>query len=422
MENQEPVYVGIDWATQKHDVCVVDEAGKLLGERQFPHSGKGLVSLLQWLLAFVDGCTSRLRLAIEVDRGPVVETLMARGVAIFSINPKQLDRFRDRFTVSGAKDDRLDAKVLAHSLRTDSHLYRRVKVVAANVIELREWSRMAEGLKKERVRLGNQIAAQLARYYPQMLELTSCMTERWLCALWKLVPTPEKAQRVRLTTVERHLKKHRKMSDASRVLAILKEPAVTVAPGTTEAATTHIKLLLERLSVVERQLHHIDRLMDQTLAQWQQAPNVDETHASGNEDGAEHKKQRDVEILLSLPGLGRTNLAALLSEASEAIAQRDYQRLRTFSGIAPVTRRSGKSISVIQRRACHPRVREAVYHWSRVAMIRDPLCRAKYKALRARGCTHGRALRSIGDRLLSVACAMLRTRTMYDPTRVKVAA
>ena len=124
------LFAGIDWGNEKHDVCLVDDSGSVLEERQFEHSGEGLVTLTRWLLARADEESERLRVAIEVNAGPVVETLMDRGVSVFSINPKQLDRFRDRFTVAGAKDDRLDARVLADSLRTDGHLFRKVRPVA----------------------------------------------------------------------------------------------------------------------------------------------------------------------------------------------------------------------------------------------------------------------------------------------------
>ena len=61
--------------------------------------------------------------------------------AVFAINPKQLDRFRDRFTVAGAKDDRRDAHVLGDSLRTDRRAFRLLAVDDPTIIELREWSR-----------------------------------------------------------------------------------------------------------------------------------------------------------------------------------------------------------------------------------------------------------------------------------------
>jgi hypothetical protein len=57
-----------------------------------------------------------------------------------------------------------------------------------------------------------------------------------------------------------------------------------------------------------------------------------------------------------------------------------------------------------------------MYHWARVAAQNDRISRAKYTALRSRGHSHGRALRSIADRLLNVACAMLKTGTTFNPS------
>jgi hypothetical protein len=85
-----------------------------------------------------------------------------------------------------------------------------------------------------------------------------------------------------------------------------------------------------------------------------------------------------------------------------------------------VTKRSGKSCRVEMRQACSGRLRTAAYHWARVAIQHDPRSRARYGALRARGHTHGRALRGVADRLLAVACAMLESRTAYDPCRQSV--
>jgi transposase IS116/IS110/IS902 family protein len=85
-------------------------------------------------------------------------------------------------------------------------------------------------------------------------------------------------------------------------------------------------------------------------------------------------------------------------------------------GSAPVTRRSGKSRIVVRRHACNRRLSNAAYNWARVAVQHDPTSRAKHDALRARGHGHARALRSVVDRLLNVACAMLETRTLFDPS------
>ncbi len=112
---------------------------------------------------------------------------------------------------------------------------------------------------------------------------------------------------------------------------------------------------------------------------------------------------------------GRIVLAALLAEAPKPLRDRDYHALRSLSGVAPVTRSSGKHRVVVMRKACHVRLRTAVYHWGRVAIQHDPVSRDRYAVLRARGHGHGRALRSVADRLLGVACAMLQSQTLYDP-------
>ena len=110
-------------------------------------------------------------------------------------------------------------------------------------------------------------------------------------------------------------------------------------------------------------------------------------------------------------------LATLLAEGSDAVRRRDYDALRCLCGVAPVTRRSGKSLLVTRRLAAHNRLRVAAYHWARVAAQRDPVSHAKYQVLRARS----HALRSVADRLLNVACAMFRDGTCFDRHRARTA-
>ena len=115
----------VDWGSQQHQACVLDAAGKIIGERAFPHGGAGLAALCGWLVSMADDPGS-VAVAIEVPHGPVVDALLDRGFAVHAINPKQLDRLRDRFSVAGAKDDRRDARVAAAGLRTDRPLFRPV--------------------------------------------------------------------------------------------------------------------------------------------------------------------------------------------------------------------------------------------------------------------------------------------------------
>src|SRR3954471_15544001 len=118
-------FAGVDWAAERHQACLLDAAGKVVGERAFPHGGAGLASLCDWL-ASAAGERGRVAVAIEVPHGPVVDALLDRGFAVHAINPKQLEHLRDRVSLAGAKDDRRDARVAAGGLRTDPHLFRPV--------------------------------------------------------------------------------------------------------------------------------------------------------------------------------------------------------------------------------------------------------------------------------------------------------
>lgn len=404
------VFVGIDWATQEHQVCALDEAGELLRERGFKHAGAGMEELQTWLGRLTDD-PRQVAVAIETPRGPVVETLLERGFCVFAVNPKQMDRFRDRFTMAGSKDDRFDAKVLADSLRTDRPCFRRVRVEDPLVIELREWSRIADELQEERQRLANRIREQLWRYFPQFLEITDDFTAEWFMELWELVRTPRAARKtLKPKQVEALLRRHRvRRIDAPTLLKKLREKPLKLAQGTVEAAAAHVAVLVPRLRLVSSQHRSALRRLD-TL-----------TEKFGEGTEGQKGEQRDVEILRSLPGVGRIVLATLLAEANQPLRDRDYHALRSLCGIAPVTKRSGKSHKVVMRYSCSMRLRNATYHWARCATQRDPVSRAKYAELRRRGHSHARSLRSVADRLLGVTCAMLRNGSVFDP-QLRIAA
>src|SRR5215211_3251108 len=111
-------FAGVDWGSEKHQVCLLDDAGAVVGERAFRHDAAGLAALCDWLVS-VAGDAAAVAVAIEVPHGPVVDVLLDRGVAALAVTPTQLERFRDPFSVAGAKADRRDARVAAAGLRTD---------------------------------------------------------------------------------------------------------------------------------------------------------------------------------------------------------------------------------------------------------------------------------------------------------------
>jgi transposase len=408
MSDQRQWCAGVDWGSQSHCVFLTDDKGRKTGEKIFKHGGEGLAEMAAWLMTASGAAEpSQILVAIEVPHGPVVETLIERGFKVHAINPKQMDRFRDRFTMSGAKDDSRDAEVMASCLRTDPRCFRPLAVADPIIIELREWSRIAEDLGVERNRLANRLREQFWRYFPALLELEDDLSAEWLLDLWQAAPTPQKASRLRETTIAKLLKRHRiRRLDAAAVMQAVRQPPMHVAAGTVEAASAHVASLIPRIRLLNRQIKDAQGRIETLTARLMPSEEI----------GPGQNKQHDAAILASLPGVGRTVLATLLAEAWDALQRRDYAALRSLAGVAPVTKRSGKSCIVIRRQACQNRLANALYHWARVAVQHDPRSRAKYAELRSRGHSHGRALRQVGDRLLNVACAMLRSGTTFNPS------
>lgn len=398
-----PVYVGIDWATAMHELCVLSAARAVLATRRIPHSAAGLDELVAVLATF--GAPATVAIGIEMPRGALIEGLLAHGYPVYAINPKQSDRFRDRHSMAGAKDDRLDAFVIADALRTDLPCFRRVRPDEATVLQIREYSRMDDELRDEFVRLTNRLREQLYRYFPQVLTLCPAVDEPWLWTLLGLAATPEAAQRLRRSRLGACLKAHRiRRLTADDVHAALAAPTITVSPGTIAAASAHVALLLPRLRLVHAQRRTCADALTTLLETLSETPDDDPTASTPS----------DVQIIRSLPGVGLKTVATLLAEAADAISARNLAALRAHAGIAPVTRSSGTRRVVVMRQACNGRLRTALDHASRVAAQCDATAKALYATLRARGHSHGRACRSVADRMLRILMAMLRDGTVYE--------
>jgi hypothetical protein len=404
-ENGFSIYVGLDWGTTFHRACVLDASGKILRECRIEHSGQAIMAFLRDLNGMVSGKPDSIAVAIEVPRGPVVEAFLEGGFTVFSINPKQLDRFRDRYTVAGAKDDSRDAYVAADSLRTDQHCFRRLGVHHPDVVRLRELSRTEESLGGDLRRVINQLYQLLLRYYPQLLQLSSTPDEPWIWALLELAPVPQRGARLTVVRLKQLLSKHRiHRWTAEEVREVLATTPLPLAAGSADAISEHALLLLPQLRLLYGQRQQIRDRIEALL---------DRMTILGREN-SECQEHRDIGLLLSLPGVGCLIGANLFSEGSDPLAQRDYYALRAHSGIAPVTKQSGKSKQIVMRRGCSERLRNAMYHWARCSVQHDPLSKVHYARLRHAGHNHGRALRGVADRLLAILIAMLKSGQAYD--------
>jgi hypothetical protein len=219
---------------------------------------------------------------------------------------------------------------------------------------------------------------QLLRYFTAFLALGGDDDAAWKLALLELAPTPMMAAHLPRAKVARILKEHRvRCHDASAVLAVLRSPPLAGSEATTAAASAHVLSLLKSIRLAVEQVREANAMLDRL-----------------------------------------TDRLAEPEENAPRQIVRDYHALRCHTGIAPVTKQSGKSRRVVRRHACNRRLQNAVYHWARVAIQHDPASRFKYDALRARGHSWARALRGVADRLLYVLCAMLRAGTLYEVNHV----
>ena len=400
--------VGIDSGSQTHEVCVVGPQGEAAPPFTVAHTNEGIETLLTRLENLAGGDMSQVAVGIESPRGAVVDALVKRGAHVYAINPKQADRFRDRISPAGAKDDSRDSFVLGVSLRTDRHCFRRVEIDSPEEIELREMGRVDDELGEDRGRMTNRLREQLNRYWPGVLALCPAADEPWFWALLDRAPEPAAARRLTRAAVAAVLKEKRiRRLSADEVLSAFRALALPVAPGAVEAVAVRVQLLVEQLQLVHRQRRSIESRLKAGLERLQATEAPD--------DG----KHTDVEIVRSLPGVGLRVASALLGEAAQFLARRDHKALRNHAGLAPITRQSGKSRRVVMRRACNGRLRNAMYHWARVSAIYDPHSKARYAALRTKGHSHARALRSLGDRLLAQLMAMLKKGSLYEPDRAR---
>lgn len=420
------LFVGIDWGSREHRVVVLDEAGKQIRDWTIEHTGEELADLVERLAALAQGAVARCQIGIELKSGPIVEALLERGFAVFAVNPKQTDRFRDRFMPSGAKDDRRDAFVLASAVRTDSERLTRLSPTDTRTIELRAMLRLRDELVSDKGRLLMRLREQLWRYYAQMLELAKGdFDARWLWALWEKAPTPKQGAALSRSVVARVLRDHHvRRLEADAVVAILNKPSLVVADGVEKAATIHVRSIVARLRLLDDQVRAATSDIEQQLALWSKLAS-NETMTPTSTDSAREPpddetpsrcEQRDEVILRSLPGVGTITLATLLAEVGEPLGRRDYTALRALLGVAPITRQSGNSRVVVMRRACNEVLRNAAFNWARAAVRYDDRCRARFAALVGRGAKKPAAYRAVADHLLRVACSMLRAGTEYDPT------
>jgi transposase len=403
-EGHPAFFLGIDWGGKEHALCLLDSSGKKLGECKVKHSAAGIEQAQNWLRKRVGSDLAVLGAAMETPHGALPETLLDAGARVYSINPKQSDRFRDRHTVAGSKDDRRDAFVLADALRTDGHCFRQLEARDSQLVLLRELTRKRISLDRTLHRSTNRVREALQRVWPELLTLSPGANEPWLWSLLERAPSPAQGRRLSVTTLTKVLRSHRiRRFSAHDLRTAVQQPLLPVAPGVSEAFATNIALELPVIRTLDAQVKHAERQIAAILRQLESAP---------PKEGCAH---RDVTILSSLTGAGDVVAASILAEAPEALSRRDYHAIAALGGALPVTRQSGRQRLVVRRLACNPWLRDAFYYLANEHKKHDPISQELYLAARARGLRRGGALRIVICRVLRILMAMLASNTLYSP-------
>lgn len=162
------IFVGIDWSEQHHDIEVQDPDGGVLASARVVDGVDGIGRLHALIGDHADDA-GEVIVGIEIDRGLLVGSLIAAGYEVFAVNPKSVDRYRDRHHLSGAKSDAGDAKVLADLVRTDRHNHRPVAGDSDLAEATKLTARAHHSLIWTRQRQANTLRSALREYYPGAL-------------------------------------------------------------------------------------------------------------------------------------------------------------------------------------------------------------------------------------------------------------
>ena len=385
---------GFDWATEKHDVVVLDRQGNKLLELRFAHTAEGWESLRAKLAPL-----GKVGVAIETNCGPAVEHLLTMGLVVYPMNPKVAERYRERHAASGAKDDAFDAWCFADALRTDGQHWRALELQDPKTQLLRLLCRDEMALIEQRTALILQLKAALYEYFPTALEAFDDWT---LPSTWHFIikfPTPDKLVRAGKRGWLKFLHTHKlyRADTIEKRLELFARADEFINPS---VAVAQAKSMLA--VVLARQLDALERQLDQYRSR---ITNLFEEHPGSG-------------LFKSLPGAGEKLAPRLLAEiGNDPKTFNSPQGLQCMAGTAPVTRQSGKYRSVSFRRSCNTTLRTTVHLWADLSRRQCAWAQAYYAQKIAQGKGRAEALRCLGQRWLKIIWKMVQTNTPYDEAK-----
>ncbi|MFB6788212.1 IS110 family transposase [Streptomyces olivaceus] len=398
------IFCGIDWAEGHHDIALVDQDGNQVAKLRISDDSAGFHALMELLTRHGDTAEDPVPVAIETPRGLLVSSLRATDRQIYAINPLAAARYRDRGSVSRAKSDAADARVLANILRTDRHAHGPLPDDSEAGQTVAVLARAHQDAIWDRQQMINRLRSHLREYYPAALAafhgtgrpgLDSPRARLILAA----APTPADAARLTRSQLRALLKRGER-------------PGCGIEAEVERLRTVFRAEHLRQLPQVEQALGH------QAVALIRQVDaaclGVAQLAAATEEAFLAHP---DAGIITSFPGLSVLSGARVLAELGDDRERfAEARAMKAYAGAAPVTRASGRSHVVVARTVKNQRLASAGHMWA-FATLRTQAPRARYDRRRAGGERHTAALRNLFNKLLGCLYHCLQHRVLFAPDR-----
>ena len=391
-------YIGLDWADTHHDVEVMDEAGKCVGARRFPHSHQGLNELKQFVLSIAVS-PEHLACIVETNHGLLITFLLEAGIPVYPVNPKMANQLRK---TAGAKTDQIDAHLLAKIGRFDLAELRRLEPDSPTVAELKTLTRDQDALVQTQTRLVNQLTACLKEYYPAALKLFAKLQQHSTLLFLQTYPTPQAAASASVEEITATLRAGRHTNPrrvASKIFEELHRPQLEASAVTVRAKSRLMLSLVKQLLVLIEDIASYDEEISTFFL----------THP-------------DHELWSSLPRAGQRLAPRLLAEWGDDRARyADANSVQTLAGTAPVPFQSGNYAKAHKRFACLKPLRNHLHQFAWQSTMKEAWARDYYQRKRVEGKTHSMAIRALANVWVRIIYRMWVSHTSYQTATFEAA-
>ncbi len=382
-------YAGIDWATDAHAVCVVDDHGRVIVEFEVAHTADGLGDLCRR----IERAGAR-RAAIERPDGPVVDALLAAGLEVVVVASRSVKALRERYGTSGNKSDRSDAYVLADALRTDGHRWRSLEPDSPATVTLRTHVRARKDLVETRVAVANQLRAHLRIVFPGAVgvfrDLDSPISLRFL----ERFPSATRAAWLSEKRLGAWLRANGycgRKSPADLHARLVAAPAGIEGDARGAITLAYVTVLKTLRAQIDELNTRLDELLD---------------------------AHPDAAIFRSLPRCATIRAATLLAEIGDCRARfPDAEALSCLAGVAPSTRASGRHRAVTFRFSSDKKLRDALCDFAGDSWRGNVWAEQRYRQLRASGKTHPHAERILARSWAHIIWRCWTDRMPYDEAK-----